>query len=368
MPDYYDILGVNRGANKDEIKKAYRQMALKYHPDRNPGDAGAEQKFKEAAEAYDVLNDDSKRSQYDQFGSVGVNGGGTPGFDFDLSDALRTFMSGFGSFGGFEDMFGGGRGQMRASRGGDLRVTLHLTFEEIAAGVEKTIRVKRFEACSTCNGSGAAGGREIRCPQCRGAGEIRQVQRTMLGQVMNVQPCHNCGGTGRVVEQPCRSCHGDGRIKKSKEIRIDVPSGVAAGNYMTLSGEGNHGRRGAPPGDLIVLFDEEPHDLFMRHGRDVLITVHITFAEAALGTAIKVPTLDGSAKLKFPAGIQSGHILRMRDKGFPGLRGRGKGDQLVKIQVTSPAGLSNNDIKLYEDLMEKEPVILEKDRYSRFEL
>ncbi len=371
MADYYQILGVDHGASAAEIKKSYRQMALKYHPDRNPGNQQAEQKFKEAAEAYEILNDPDKRAQYDQFGTVRSNGGQPSGFDFDLSDALRTFMSGiggFGGFGGFDDIFGGGRVRRRSARGSDLRATLSLTYEEIAIGVEKTIRIKRFEPCNTCDGSGAAGGGGmITCPLCNGTGEIRQMQRTLLGQMVNIQPCRNCGGTGKVVERPCQDCHGEGRYKKTREIKIDVPAGVAAGNYMTLSGEGNHGRHGSRAGDLLVLFDEINHEVFTRHGSSVLLEVRISFAEAALGTTIKVPTLEGDANLKFPAGIQSGYILRMRGKGFPELQGRGRGDQLVQIRVSTPKELSREQKEAYTKLQGQEPKIPGSERFGKFE-
>ncbi len=372
MADYYDILGVNHNASEGEIKKAYRQLALKYHPDKNPGDKSAETKFKEAAEAYEVLCDPQKRARYDRYGSAGVNGApGAGGFEFDLSDALRTFMSGFGGlggFGGFDDLFGTTtRSRRRTHKGSDLRVTISLTYEKIASGAEKTIRVKRFELCNTCGGTGAAkGGGQITCPQCGGSGEIRQVQRSILGQIVHVHECRNCGGTGRVVEQPCRTCHGEGRTKVTSEVSIKVPAGVAAGNYMTLNGEGNQGRRGARTGDLLVIFDEKEHPIFTRHGRDVLLTVSVTFAEAALGTTIEVPTLDGTAKLKVPSGIQSGHILRMRGKGFPELRSRGRGDELVRVQVVAPSHLNDRQRSFYEELREIESSIAESERYGKF--
>lgn len=371
MADYYTTLGIDRGASSEDIKKAYRKLAMKYHPDKNPGDKSAELKFKEAAEAYSVLNDENKRAQFDQFGAVGsdFSGHGAGGFEFDLSDALRTFMSGFGGggFGGFEDFFGGGGRRRQSSRGGDLRVNLPLTLEEIATGVEKTIRVKRFEQCEDCRGTGTAdGGSTSTCPQCKGSGEIRQVQRTILGQMVNIQECRNCGGSGQVITRPCRTCHGDGRIKKARDVRIDVPAGVAAGNYMTLQGEGNRGKKGGSSGDLIVLFEETAHPILTRHGRDVLLSVNISHAEASLGTTVEVPTLDGNARLKFPAGIQSGHILRMRTKGFPGLRGRGRGDQLVRIQVATPTRLNTNLSKLYEKLRDEESTINHRDRFAKF--
>ncbi|UCD39088.1 MAG: molecular chaperone DnaJ [Fidelibacterota bacterium] len=369
MADFYEILGVGRNANEEEIKKAYRQLALKYHPDKNPGDKSAENKFKEAAEAYEVLRDPQKRAQYDRFGTVGVDGApGAGGFEFDLSDALRTFMSGFGGFGGFDDIFGSStRSRRRADKGTDLRVNIPLTYEEIGTGVDKTIRVKRFEICDTCGGSGAAkGGGQITCPHCSGTGEIRQVQRSILGQIVNVHECRNCSGTGKIVERPCRTCHGDGRTKVNREINIKVPAGVAAGNYMTLNDEGNRGRRGSRAGDLLVMFDEKEHPIFTRHGRDVLLAAYISFAEAALGTTIEVPTLEGTAKLKIPPGIQGGHILRMRGKGFPELHGHGRGDQLVRIQVVAPSKLDDDQKTFYKELQEIEPPIMAAERYGKF--
>ena len=365
MGDYYETLGVDRGANADEIKKAYRKLAVKFHPDKNPGNKSAESRFKAASEAYEVLSDPQKKAQYDRFGSASVNGGQQGGFDFDLTDALRTFMSGFG---GFDDLFGTGSRQRRRTAGGsDLRVTLALTYEEIASGVTKTVRVKRFENCTTCGGSGAArGGGQITCPNCRGSGEIRQVQRSMLGQIVHVSECRNCGGTGRVVERPCPTCHGEGRTRVTSQIEVEIPAGVAAGNYMTMTGEGNHGRRGSPPGDLLVMFDERPHPVFTRHGRDVLLLLNITFSEAALGTTVEVPTLEGSAKLRVPAGIQAGLILRMRGKGFPELRGRGRGDQLVRVQVAAPARLTDRQKRFYEELKEIEPAIPGAERYEKY--
>jgi molecular chaperone DnaJ len=368
MPDYYDILGVDKNASEEEVKKAYRQKALKYHPDKNPGNETAEQKFKEASEAYEVLQDPQKRAQYDRYGSAGINGMAGPGggFEFDLSDALRTFMSGFG---GFDDFFGTStRSRRRTETGGDLRVTISLTYEEIATGVEKTIRVKRFDLCGTCKGTGAAsGGGQITCPQCRGSGEIRQVQRSMLGQIVHVHECRNCNGTGRIVEHPCRDCHGEGRTKVNREVKIKVPAGVAAGNYMTLDGEGNRGRRGTQAGDLLVLFDEKTHPIYLRHGRDVLLTLHITFSEAAMGTTVEVPTLEGTANLKVPPGIQSGHLLRMRAKGFPTLNSRTRGDQLVHVQVVAPKKIDQRQQAVYEELRKTETPIVGAERFGKYE-
>jgi molecular chaperone DnaJ len=276
-------------------------------------------------------------------------------------------MSGIGNFGGFDDLFGGGRrARRRTLRGSDLRATLSLTYEEIATGAEKTIRLKRFDTCPTCEGSGAAeGGGLVACPACHGAGEIRQVQRSLMGQIVNVTQCRNCTGTGQVVDRPCRFCHGEGRTKQSRDIKIKVPPGVASGNYMTLEGEGNRGPRGSLPGDLLVLFEEKAHPIFTRHGNNVLLEVNISFAEAALGMSLEVPTLEGKAKLKFPASIQSGHILRMRGKGFPGLHHRGRGDQLVRIQVMSPAMVSAAQQKIFQQLQKSEKAISPRERFSR---
>jgi molecular chaperone DnaJ len=288
------------------------------------------------------------------------------GFDFDLSDALRTFMSGFG---GFDDFFGTStRSRRRVETGSDLRVTISLTYEEIAAGVEKTIRVKRFDLCETCSGTGAAGdGGQIACTQCGGSGEIRQVQRSMLGQIVHVHECRNCNGTGRIVENPCRDCHGEGRSKVNREIKIKVPAGVAAGNYLTLNGEGNRGRRGTRAGDLLVLFDEKTHPIYLRHGRDVILTLHITFSEAAMGTTVEVPTLDGTANLKVPPGIQSGHLLRMRAKGFPMLNSRARGDQLVHVQVVAPKKINESQQAVYEELRKAETPIVGTERFGKYE-
>ena len=362
MNDLYEILGVDKNASTNDIKKSYRKIAMKYHPDKNPGNAEAEQKFKEAAEAYAVLKDDQKRGQYDQFGHAGVGmgdqGGGGFGFSgfgggIDLSDALRIFMDGFGGggFGGFEDLFGGGRQRRQVRKARDMRITLPLTLAEIQQGIEKTVKVKRAEKCETCDGSGAKPGTSpSSCRHCGGSGQVRQMSRTIFGQSVVVQECPVCHGTGEMIEKRCSSCGGDGSIQKTVSIKISVPTGVSAGNYMTLRGQGNQGGAGVLPGDLVVFFDEKEDPYFVRHGNDIFIEALISFSQAALGDEIEVPTLDGRASLKIPAGIQAGTILRMRRKGLPELNGSARGDQLVRIQVETPGKLTAHEKSLLKEL------------------
>jgi molecular chaperone DnaJ len=351
--DYYEILGVTHSASQDEIKKAYRKLALKYHPDRNPNNREAEEKFKEAAEAYEVLGDEGKRRRYDQFGHEGMR----PGADFhpftDINDIFTTFNDIFaGSFGGsiFEDVFSGGRGTRTRSRthtgtpGSDLKIRLKLSLEEIAGGVEKKIKVRRWEKCTVCSGSGArSASSTIMCPVCNGTGEIRQVSRSPFGQFVNISTCTNCGGEGRVVKDVCTTCSGEGRIQTEATIKVNIPAGVASDNYIPLRGQGNAGRRGGPPGDLIVLIEEETHPHFVRNDDDVILDLLVSYPEAALGTEIEVPTLQGKAKLKIEPGTQSGKVLRMRDKGIPHLNSYGRGDQLVRVNVWVPTRLSQRE-------------------------
>ncbi|MFQ6607075.1 MAG: molecular chaperone DnaJ [Fidelibacterota bacterium] len=351
--DYYDILGVSKDASESDIKRAYRKMAMKYHPDRNPGDSNAETKFKEAAEAYSVLSDPHKRQQYDQFGRAGIeNQGGFGGFGFSMDDIFSQFGHIFGGRNPFEDIFGGGTTrESRTRRGRDLRISIPLDLEEIATGVTKTLNVKRMETCGDCKGSGAKTGTlPSRCPTCGGSGQVRQMSRSFLGQFVNVTQCPNCQGSGEVIDNPCYTCAGDGRIKKKVEIKVKIPAGVATGNYMTLRGEGNKGSRGADAGDMIVFFEENDHPFFDRIDSDIMTELEVSFAHAALGESVEVPTLSGKAKLTIPAGIQSGQILRMRGKGLPQVRGSRRGDQLVKIQVATPISLSKEEKRLYREL------------------
>ncbi|MEE9166060.1 MAG: molecular chaperone DnaJ [Candidatus Neomarinimicrobiota bacterium] len=351
--DFYEILGVDRNAAESEIKRKYRKLAMRYHPDRNPGDGEAEQKFKEAAEAYSVLSDPGKRTQYDQFGHAGMEGGtgGFGGFgfaDFDLSDALRTFMEGFGSF---DDFFGGATRRPQRRRAGDLRITLELTLEEVALGVEKTVKLRRLEICDTCGGGGAQPGtKPSQCPNCNGTGQVRQISRSLFGQFVNVGQCPHCGGKGEIVTDPCRTCSGEGRVRRSVQVKVEVPAGVSTGNYMTQRGEGNKGPRGAENGDLIIFFEEKEHRYFTRHGVDILTQAEITISQAALGDSVEIPTLTGKARLTIPAGIQSGQVLRMKGKGIPELRGSRRGNQLVSIQVKTPTSLNSKEKALLKEL------------------
>lgn len=358
--DYYEVLGVPRDAPPDQIKKAYRDLAFKHHPDKNPGNKGAEEKFKEATAAYEVLSDPDKRSKYDQFGAAGVDLGagmhaGAEGFD--LNDALRAFMHTFGGESSFEDLFGlGGSRSGRAgpARGNDIRVRLRLTLEEVATGVNKKIKVSRLTRCETCGGSGARPGtKATQCATCRGRGQVR-TQRSMgpLGMFQTISPCAACAGTGQIIKERCAKCDALGVTRGSEVVEVNVPAGVATGNYIPVRGGGNAGPRGGPPGDLIVLIEELPHDVFERHGDDVATELPVAVDAAALGGDVEVPTLGGKARLRIPAGTQSGSILRMRGKGIPRLHGRGGGDELVRVVVWVPPRPSSEEKKLLKRLGE----------------
>ncbi len=354
--DYYEILGVGRSASEDEIKSAYRKLALKFHPDRNPGNKESEEKFKEATEAYEVLKDSQKRQNYDQFGHAGASGAGFGGFDFggfDLNEALRAFMRDFGGFGGggFEDLFGGRGRSERYNRGEDLRVRVSLTLEEISTGIEKTLKVKRYEQCEECSGTGLLPGSTRKtCPDCRGAGQIKTISRTFLGTIQQVRTCPTCRGEGSVIAEACRKCGGEGRIQATGTVKVKIPSGVSSGNYMTLENQGNAAPNRGQTGSLIVVFDEIEHDIFSRQGDNVICVIPVSFTLAALGGEIAVPTLNGSHNLKVPAGTQSGKLFRLKGKGVPHLNSRGVGDELVQVTVWIPTELSAEDKKLLEKL------------------
>ena len=358
--DYYEVLGVPKSASEEEIKKAYRKLALQHHPDRNPGDKSAELKFKEATEAYEVLRDAEKRARYDQFGHEGMTGapGAGRGVDFsgfDLADALRAFMRDFGGdLGGFEELFGGGGARRGgASRGDDLQVRLKLTLEEIATGVQKKIRVRHLRACGDCGGKGGTG--EATCSQCKGAGRVRHVQQSIFGQFVNVGTCPACNGAGKTLRNPCKTCGGDGRVSHTDTIAVDVPPGVGSGNFIPLRGMGDTGPRGGPAGDLIVLIEEKPHAVFERDGRDLHIDVPVHFATAVLGGKAETPSLEGEALLvEIPSGTASGTVLRVRGRGLPGLRGGGRGDLLVRVMIWVPDRVSAEDKRLLEELRRSE--------------
>lgn len=357
--DYYEVLGIERSASLEEIKKAYRKLALQYHPDRNPGSKDAEEKFKEATEAYEVLKDEEKRRNYDRFGhsapSMGAGPGGFGFETFDLSEALRAFMRDFGGFGGFDDLFMGSRGgpgrRRTVNRGGSLEVKLPLTLEEISKGATKKVRIRRWQRCSTCSGSGAKPGtKPVTCPTCQGAGQVQQVSRSLFGQMVNVTTCPACKGEGTVLPDPCSACSGSGRVRAQNTLAVKVPPGVAAGNYLTLSGEGNVGLRGGPPGDVIVFIDEKPHQHFDREGDDLFRIQPVSFAMAAVGGSVDIPTLGGTARLKIPPKTQSGKILRLRGEGLPHLNGYGRGDLLVEVVVWTPEKLGPKEKKLLDEM------------------
>jgi len=362
--DYYEVLGVERGASPEEIKKAYRQLAVKYHPDKNPGDKQAEERFKEVAEAYEVLSDPEKRARYDRFGHApqGMPGGGFEDMrGFDLADALRAFMRDFGGAGAFGDLFEEGAPRRpRERRGNTLEIRLPLTLEEIATGTEKRVKIRHMRACTTCKGSGAKEGTSrITCPKCHGSGQLRQVQRSIFGQLINVTTCDRCHGEGTIVEQPCPVCRGEGRVREQSEIVIKVPAGVSSGNFIPLPGMGDAGPRGGPAGDLIAHIEEVEHSLFARDGDDLIVEVPVTFSKAALGGKVEVPTLGGGrALVEVPAGTVSDRLLRLRGKGLKSLQRSGSGDLLVRVVIAVPSKLSDRGKKLlqeYDALPEVKP-------------
>lgn len=363
--DYYEILGVSQGSSTEELKKAYRKLALKYHPDKNPGDAKAEERFKEATEAYEILKDQGKRQQYDQFGhaafSQGVPGGaGSAGFGgFDLSDALRAFMQDFGGFGSdFGDKFGAGvrRGRgRRGQRGQDLQVRLPLTLEEIASGVSKKIKLNHLKECDVCKGSGARpNSTKQRCPTCGGAGEVRQISRSILGQFVNVSTCPSCSGEGEIIADPCDSCSGNGRVRGSSTVTVKVPPGVTGGNYIPIRGAGNAGARGGQAGDVIVMIEEKEHDLFTRHHDHIVYQLPVSVTQAILGAEITIPTLDTTTQLRLPAGTQSDKVFKISGLGIPHLNSRGRGDLLVKVTVWIPDKLTSEQRRLFKELAQTE--------------
>jgi len=367
--DYYDILDIDRGAGESEIKSAYRKKAMQHHPDRNPNDKQAEDKFKEATEAYEILKDSEKRRMYDQYGHAGLGQGagfggfGGGGFEhFDIGDALRAFMRDFGGGGGggsiFDDLFGmgsAGGGRRRVNRGEDLRIRVVLSLEEIASGVERKIKVKRLVGCDVCGGSGVAAGSSVKtCPQCKGAGQVRTITRTFLGSVQQVATCSMCRGGGEIVADPCKVCGGEGRHQGSTTVTVKVPAGVASGNYMTIENMGNAAPRRGESGDLIAVFEEKEHKDLTRHGDHVLYELPISFTTAAMGGKAIVPTLTGTSVLKIPSGTQSGKVLKLKGEGIPRLHRSGRGDLLIQVTVWVPTKLSDEDRSHLEKLHQSE--------------
>ncbi len=354
--DYYEVLGVSKGASKDEIKKAYRKIALKYHPDKNPGDTEAEEKFKEAAEAYEVLSNDQKRSRYDQFGHAGVGGaagGGFGGGGMTMEDIFSSFGDIFGdAFGGFGGFGGGGRSSRRVNKGSNLRVKVKLNLKEIANGAEKKLKVNKYVHCDTCNGSGARGGGYESCSTCRGSGHVTRVTNTLLGQMQTTTTCPSCGGEGKIIKDKCNSCYGEGIVKNQDLIKINIPAGVAEGMQLSVSGKGNAGRRGGVNGDLLVIIEEEKHPELTRDGNDLLYHAHISFPTASMGGPLEIPTIESKVKIKIEPGTQPGKILRLRGKGLPDINGYGKGDILVSVNVWVPKMLSKEEKQMMEKLNE----------------
>lgn len=353
--DYYEVLEISKSADENEIKKAYRKIAMKYHPDRNPDDKAAEDKFKEAAEAYEILSNPDKRARYDRYGHAGFDNGGGGYRSANAEDIFSQFQDFFGENGSpFDSFFGGGRSRsssQRGQRGSDLKIRISLTLEEIATGVTKKIKVKKQIACSTCNGSGAKSKNAVKtCTTCNGAGSVRQVRNTFLGQMQTVAPCPTCSGSGQMITDKCDKCHGNGAMAGEETIEIKIPAGVAAGMQLSVSGKGNVGIKGGPAGDLLVSIEELPHDVFDRDGNNIICDFNISFPHAVLGTSIEVPTLDGKVKVKIPAGTPSGKVFRLKGKGLPGLQSYDKGDQLIVVNIFTPKKINDEEKALMDKL------------------
>lgn len=355
--DYYDILGVSRTASAEEIKKAYRKLAIKYHPDKNPGDKASEEHFKEAAEAYDVLSNPEKKQRYDQFGHAGMGGGGggSYGGGMNMDDIFSQFGDIFGGGGSpFESFFGQGtRSGRRVNRGSDLRIKIKLTLEEIANGVEKKIKVSKQVGCTTCGGNGAKDRSSFStCGTCGGHGSVRRVSNTILGQMQTTSTCPTCHGEGSTITAKCNVCHGDGVTRGEETISINIPAGVSEGMQLSMSSKGNAAVRGGVPGDLLILIEELEHEFLKRDGNNLLFDLHISFTDAALGTSAEIPTIDGKAKIKIEPGTQSGKVLRLKGKGLPTINSYGKGDQLIYVNVWTPKQLSREERQILEKLQE----------------
>jgi molecular chaperone DnaJ len=363
--DFYEILGIAKSASQDEIKKAYRKVAMQFHPDRNPGDKASEEKFKEAAEAYEILSDTDKRAQYDRFGHNAFSqgrGGGSGGFSgsgMNMDDIFSQFGDIFGDESPFGSFFGGGAGRRssgsrtRGVRGSNLRIKIKLNYEEMAKGASKTVKVKKHVTCTTCTGSGAKDKNSVQtCSACGGSGQVRRVQNTFLGQMQTVTTCPTCNGEGSTIANKCTVCKGEGRVYGEETVTIEIPAGVQEGMQLSMSGKGNAGERGGANGDLIILIEEEAHAELHRDGLNVAFDLHLSFPEAVFGTNIEVPTIDGKAKIKIPPGTQSGKIFRLKGKGFPAVNSYEKGDQLIHVNIWTPQHVNAEEKSMLEKMQE----------------
>ncbi|MBN2665715.1 MAG: molecular chaperone DnaJ [Bacteroidales bacterium] len=366
--DYYEVLGVSKEATKEEIKKAYRKQALKYHPDKNPGDKVAEEKFKEAASAYEVLSNDDKRARYDRFGHAGVSGGGGNGFGgsgMTMEDIFSSFGDIFGdAFGGFAG-FGSARrgGGRRVNKGSNLRVKVKLDLQEISAGVEKKIRVNKYVSCSACNGTGAADANSMTtCATCHGSGHVTRIANTLLGQMQTTSVCPTCNGEGKTITKKCPVCYGEGIVQKEEIIKINIPAGVARGMQMNVEGKGNAARRGGINGDLLVVIDEQDHPDLIREGNDLIYNLFISIPDSILGTNVEVPTVENKVKIRIEPGTQPGKILRLRGKGLPEVNGYGRGDLLVNVNVWIPKSISREESKIIEKFKDSDSFIPKPDK------
>lgn len=369
--DYYEVLGVSKEATKEEIKKAYRKQALKFHPDKNPGDKKSEDNFKEAAEAYEVLSNEEKKARYDRYGHAGMGNSGSANFGgqgMTMDDIFSSFGDIFGdAFGGFGG-FGGGRrgGGRRVNKGSNLRVKVKLTLQEIAAGAEKKIKVNKYDNCTVCGGSGAADASSTStCSTCHGSGHVTRLTNTMLGQMQTSSVCPSCGGEGKTITKKCTSCYGEGIVQKEEVIKINIPAGVGKGMQMTVGGKGNAPRRGGVNGDLLVVIDEEEHPELIREGNDLIYNLFISIPDSVLGTHVEVPTVDNNVKIKIEAGTQPGKILRLRGKGLPEVNGYGRGDLLVNVNVWIPKTMSKEESKIFEKLKDSDSFTPNPDKNDR---
>jgi len=364
--DYYEVLGVSKEATKEEIKKAYRKQAIKFHPDKNPGDKKSEENFKEAAEAYEVLSNAEKKARYDRYGHAGMGGGNSNGFGgqgMTMDDIFSSFGDIFGGFGGF----GGGRQQgRRVNKGSNLRVKVKLNLQEIAAGAEKKIKVNKYDTCDSCGGTGAADSSSLStCSTCRGSGHITRLTNTMLGQMQTTSVCPACGGEGKTITKKCTACYGEGIVQKEEIIKINIPAGVGKGMQMSVNGKGNSPRRGGINGDLLVVIDEEEHPDLIREGNDLIYNLFISIPDAVLGTHVEVPTVDNNVKIKIEPGTQPGKILRLRGKGLPEVNGYGRGDLLVNVNVWIPKSVTKEELKTFEKFKDSDSFTPDPDKNDK---